>query len=206
MGRRRRKNPGHIMKITLLVTLLVTLIAPAGFGQGAQADMVKRRAKETVNQNNVRQGVPPSAQTQPVAPPAVGTAPANTVPQAQTLVALKNDLAGFKTGTAVTEAQKQQFTINLAKAARGNKPSLGTVNKSVDSLSRALTSASLTDEQRARLAGNIDAVMNSRGLSTSAFDKTIEDTQAILQVGSVSRTTAISVAADLKAVGAEVRR
>ena len=64
----------------------------------------------------------------------------------------------------------------------------------------------LTDEQRARLAGDIDAVMNSRGLSTSAFDKTLEDTQAILQVGSVPRTTAISVAADLKAVGAEVRR
>ena len=194
------------MKTTIAVALLITLIAPAGFSQGAQADMVKRRAKETVNQSNVRQGVPPSAQTQPVVPPAVGTAPANTVPQAQTLAALKSDLTGFKTGTAVTEAQKQQFTINLAKAARGNKPSLGTVKKFVDSLSSALGSASLTDEHRARLAGDIDTVMNSRGLSTSAFDKIIEDTQAILQVGSVPRPTAISVAADLKAVGAEVRR
>ena len=194
------------MKTTLIATVLLTAITPAILGQGAQADMVKRRAKETVNQSNVRQGVPPSAQTQPVAPPAVGAAPANTVPQAQTLIALKGDLAGFKTGTAVTEAQKQQFTINLAKAARGNKPSLGTVKKFVDSLSSALSSASLTDEHRARLAGDIDAVLNSRGLSTSAFDKTIEDTQAILQVGSVPRTTAISVAADLKAVGAEVRR
>jgi hypothetical protein len=194
------------MKKTLLLSLLLTLIAPAGFSQGAQADMVKRRAKETVNQSNVRQGVPPPAQTHPVAPPAVGTAPANTVPQAQTLTALKSDLAGFKIGTAVTEAQRQQFTVNLAKAARGNKPSLGTVKKFVASLSSALSSASLTDEQRARLAGDIDAVLNSRGLSTSAFDKTIEDTQAILQVGSVPRTMAISVAADLKAVGAEVRR
>lgn len=194
------------MKTIFSAALLVAAITPSLFGQGAQADIVKRRAKELRDQNNVRQSVPSPAQTQPVPPPAVGSAPANAITQAQSLAALKNDLTGFKIGTAVTDAQKQQFTINLAKAARGNKPSLGTVKKFVDSLTGALGGASLTDEQRARLAGDVDAVLNSRGLSTTAFDKTIEDTQAILQVGSVQRATAASVAADLKAIGAEVRR
>lgn len=191
------------MKTKIAAALLIAALAPAALAQYGQAI---KRAKETANQNNVRQGVPPPAPPQPAAPPAAGTPPPNTVNQAQTLAALQKDLAGFKVGTAISDAQKQQFTITLAKAARGNKPSLGPVKKFVDSLSSALASATLTDEQRTRLAVDIDAVLNSRSLTTTAFDKTIEDTQAILQVGSVSRTTALSVAADLKAIGTEVRR
>lgn len=191
------------MKTNIVVTLLLATIVPVAWGQYGQAI---KRAKETANQNNVRQGVPSPAQPQPGTPPAPGTAPTNTVTQAQTLAALQSELAGFKPGTAVTEAQKQQFTITLAKAARSNKPSLGTVKKFVDSLSSALANASLTDEQRTRLAGDIDATLNSRSLSATTFDKTIDDAQAILQVGSVPRSTALSVAADLKAIGAEVRR
>ncbi|MGC3961435.1 MAG: hypothetical protein QM813_26965 [Verrucomicrobiota bacterium] len=191
------------MKTIIAVVLLVVSLAPAAVAQYGQAI---KRAKETANQNNVRQGVPPPAPAQPATPPANGTTPAATIPQAQTLAALKSDLAGFKAGASVTDAQKQQFTINLAKAARSNKPSLGTVKKFVDSLSGALSTASLTDEQNARLASDIDTVLNSRSLSATVFDKTVDDTQAILQVGSITRTTALSVAADLKAVGTEVRR
>lgn len=189
------------MKRTLIVTLLVASLVPAAWAQYGQA---LQRAKETANQNNVRQGVPPAA-PQPAAP-APGTPPANGVTPAQSLAALQSDLAGFKVGTAVSDAQKQQFTINLAKAARGTKPSLAAVKKFVDSLTAALGTGTLTAEHRARLAGNLDAVLNSRGLSATVFDKTIADTQAILEVGSVKRNTAISVAADLKAIGAEIRR
>lgn len=191
------------MKTTIAVALLLASIAPVAFGQYGQAI---KRAKQVSNENNVRQGVPSPAQNQPATPPAAPAAPNNTVTQAQTLTALQGDLAGFKTGTLVSDAQKQQFTITLAKAARGNKPSLGSVKKFVDSLSSALSGASLTDEQRQRLAANIDAVLNSRGILATQFDKIIADIEAILRVGSVKGLTATSIAADLKAIGTEVRR
>lgn len=196
------------MKPLLTLTLLGALVTEQTFGQGAQADMIKRRAKETVNQNNVRQGVPPPAQTAPrPAPPAQpGAAASPVITQAQSIAKLTSGLAGFKTGTIASTEQKQQFTIDLAKSARGKKPSLGTVTKFVDSLTSALTTATLTPEQQNRLAQDIEGVFNSKTMTSLQFEKTIEDTQAILEVGTVKRTTAISVAADVKAVGAEIRR
>lgn len=195
------------MKTFLAASLILGLLAPAAFGQGAQADMVKRRAKEVSNQNNVRQGVPPPAQTQPpTAVPARPPAGSNVVTQAQSLAKLKTDLAGFKLGTVATAEQKQQFTVDLARAARGTKPTLATVKKFVDSLTAALATATLAPEQQDRLAQNLDGVFNAKSFSATQFTQTIADVQAILEVGAVKRATAVSVAADLKAVGTEVRR
>ncbi len=194
------------MKSFLLAAVILGLLLDSAFGQGAQADQVKRRAKETVNQNNVRQGVPSPAQTQPQpATPAAPKAPP-IVPQSQSLAALKSDLALFKTGVTATAPQKQQFTVHLAQSARGKKPTLPTVQKFVDSLTSALSSATLTEEQQGRLAQNLDAVFNAKSRSATDFEKIIADTQAILEVGSVKRATAVAVAADLKAVGTDIRR
>ncbi len=195
------------MKTVLTLALLSALLTEQTFGQGAQADMVKRRAKETVNQNNVRQGVPPPAQLTPrPAPPAQPGATPPAVTQAASIAKLTADIAGFKANAVATAEQKQQFTIDMAQSARGRKPSLGTVKQFVDSLSTALATATLTPEQQSRLAQDIEGVFNAKSFSALQFDKTIEDTQAILEVGAVKRNTAISVAADLKAVGAEIRR
>ena len=49
------------------IALAVGLMAIPAFGQGS-AVIIKNRAKEVVNQNNVRQGVPSPSQTPP--PPA----------------------------------------------------------------------------------------------------------------------------------------
>ncbi len=201
------------MKKVLVGCAVMGLLVPAVFGQGAQADQVKRRAKETANQNNVRQGVPSPAQTQPrpAAPAVAPAAPAahqsgSSVTQVQTLAALKNDLGKFKSGSTPTAEQKQLFSVHLTQAARGKKPSSVTVQKLVDSLTAALAEASLTSEQQVRLAQNLDGVFNAKSFSATNFEKLISDTQAILEVGSVKRATAVAVAADLKAVGAEIRR
>lgn len=193
------------MKHLLGPMLLLGLFVQSSFGQGAQADMVKRRAKETAEQNNVRQGAPSPAQNQPRPVAPTPAAPA-AVTQAQSLAALKTDLGLFKTGSVATAEQKQQFTIHLAQAARGRKPNLATVKRFVDSLTAALPTASLNAEQQARLAQNLDAVFNAKAYTTTNFDKLISDTQAILEVGSVKRATAVSIAADLKAVGLEIRK
>jgi hypothetical protein len=186
------------------------LLAVPAFGQGAQATQVKTRAKEVVNQNNVRQGVPPPSQNspRPTAPPipASPTAPSPAALQAQYITKIKTDIAGCKTGSVATADQKQQFIKDLAVAARSTKPSLPTVTKFVDALIAGLSEATLTSEQQGRLAQNIEAVLNSKPLPASQFDAIIADTQAIFQVGGIKRTTATSLASDLKSVGAEVRR
>lgn len=196
------------MKKLFVVSFVVGSIASSSFGQGAQADMIKRRAKETVNQNNVRQGVPSPAQAAPrpaVTPPVkAGT---NAMPAAvQGAAKLKADLAGFKPDTGATPEQKQQFSTDLTQTARGVKPAPATVKKFADSLTAALVGTTLTPEQQTRLAQNLDGVCNAKAFPARQFDQIIEDVQAILEVGGVKRATALSVAADLKAIGTEVRR
>ena len=196
------------MKTCVALTIIGSLGVIHAFGQGS-AVMIKNRAKETVNQNNVRQGVPPPSQPAPGSQPgqAKPAVPAATgVSQAQSIVKLKTGLVNFKTGSQATAEQKQQFIKDLAVAARSGKPSLLTVTKFVDSLTIGLSEVSLTEDQKGRLARNIDGVLNSKPLPASQFDGIIADVQAIMQVGSLKRTSAATIANDLKAVGAEVRR
>jgi hypothetical protein len=197
------------MKTTLAICVVTGLLGSPAFGQGS-AVLIKNRAKEVVNQNNVRQGVPPPSQhtPPPAAPsgPANATAPNPTLLKLQNIAKIKTDLIGFKTGSVATAQQKQQFIKDLAVAARSTKPSLPTVTKSVDSLLAGLSEAVLTAAQQDRLAQDLEAVLNSKPLVASQFDAIIADVQAIFQVGGVKRSAAASLASDLKAVGAEVRR
>ncbi len=185
------------------------LAASVALGQGS-AVIIKNRAKETVNQNNVRQGVAPPSQATPPPAPAPAPIPAGPLPTvvtpAQGIGRLKAGIAGFKTGSIPTAEQKQQFIKDLAVTARSVKPSLPTVTKFVDSLAVGLSEATLTPEQQGRLAQNLEATLNSKPLPASQFDAIIADVQAIMQVGGIKRTPASSIANNLKAVGAEVRR
>jgi hypothetical protein len=193
------------MKATFATCVVIGLLVPASFGQGS-AIMIKNRAKEVVNQNNVRQGVPPPAPAVPQPTPGNPSASNPATLPAQHVAKIKTDLAGFKTGATATAAQKQQFIKDLAVAARSTKPSLPMVTKSVDSLIAGLSEAVLTSEQQGRLAQNLEAVLNSKPLPASQFKAIIDDVQAIFQVGGVKRSAASSIAADVKAVGNEVRR
>jgi len=202
------------MKQLLTLALAIGLLSHNALGQGAQADQIKRRAKELSNQNNVRQGVPPtpSPAKQPATPPAnpAVARPATSNPastQQQSIVKLTADFAAIKPGTAVTAEQKQQWIKNMATAVRGvTKPSLPTVTKLVNGMAGALAEKGLGADGQSRLAQNVDAVLNSERLPSAQFDAIIADVQAILQVSGVKRDLAINVANDLKAVGAEVRR
>ena len=201
----RRAAVWHFAFLILNFALL-----PPAFGQGAQGAQIKQRAKELVNQNNVRQGVPPPAPPAPrpaaPAPPGTPAAPNPAVLQAQNISKIKADLASLKPGSPVTREQKQQLIKDLAVAARSAKPSLPTVTKFVDTLAAALGENSLGEPEQERLAQNLNSVFNSKPLPAAQFDVIIADVQAILQVGGVKRPAAASIAGNLKAVGAEVRR
>jgi len=194
------------MKTCIALPIISGLLVLHAHGQGS-AVIIKNRAKETVNQNNVRQGVPPPSQ--PAPRPPSQTNPAATTPAIsppQSIAKIRTDLVNLKTGSPATPDQKQQLIKDLAIAARSTKPSLPTVTKFVDSLTAGLSEVSLTTDHQARLAQNIDSVLNSKPLPGTQFDAIIADVQAIMQVGSLKRTSAATIANDLKAIGLEVRR
>jgi len=195
------------MKILLLtLALLVTLVDHA-FGQGAQADQIKRRARDLSNQNNVRQGI--ASPAQPASRPAtVVSRPASNppTPQQQNIARIQADLAVLKAGSPATATQKQNLVNNLTAACRGTKPSSAAVTALVEELTAAWGDKKLEPAKLSRLAQDIEAALNNAAMPSSQFDAIIADVQAILQVGGAKRTEAISAANKLKAVGLEVRR
>ncbi len=195
------------MKTILLTALVLGLVAGGVF---AQADMIiKQRAKELSNQNNVRQGVPPPATTPPAkAPPAKTATPSTPAsPQQQSIARLKADIAALGGSSAAGSEQKLQFVRDLLAAARGTvKPSQATVTRFANSLGAALADKTVTAESQTRLAQNIEAVLNGANLPVSQTQAIADDVQAILQTSAVPRATAVGVAADLKAVAAEVQK
>ncbi len=192
------------MKAILAATIVLGLLGGHAFGQ---ADQVKRRAKELVNQNNVRQGNLQQGQpAPPAAPNASQPATATPTTTQQSIARIQADLAGFKPGTAVTAQQKQQLTKDIAVACRGTKPMLPSVTSFVNDLAAALTDKPLDAANQARLARDIESVLNSASLSTTQFDAIIADVQAILQVGGAKRSLAVAAANRLKTIGSEVRR
>ena len=139
-----------------------TLLAGSVF---AGPEGVLKRARETRDQNNVRQGVPSPAQpSQPGQPgrpaaPAVPTTP-NTQLQ-QSLARVRANLAAIQANSTVTAGQKQQLTTNLLACAQGaGKPSPGTVAALADSLTAAFAQKPLSEGSRNRLVSDLAAVLN----------------------------------------------
>lgn len=189
---------------------LLTAVAALGLLTShllGQADQVKRRAKEVVNQSNVRQGIPAPAAPQPLATPTTAKpAAANPAAVQQSIARIQADIAGIKPGAPVTAGQKQQLIKDIAVACRGAKPSLGTVTAFVNDLAEALADKTLDAAKQSRLAQDVETVLNSGNLPATQFDAIIADVQAILQVSGAKRNLAASAAGKLKTVGLEVRR
>src|SRR5438874_13343192 len=108
------------MKAILAGYLLTTLLVITGFAQSSEV-IIKQRAKELSNQNNVRQGVAPP--TQPQTPPPSATATAAAQPQNPALARLRADLAAIQAGSTPTPEQKQKLTTDIIAVAQSTKPS-----------------------------------------------------------------------------------
>src|SRR6478752_4813882 len=88
------------------------LTTALGYPQGAQM-IIKNRAKELQNENNVRQGVPPP--TQPQSPPAQAQ-PVTPPPIPAYVTHLQTDLAAIKSGSTPTAEQKQKLAADIVAA------------------------------------------------------------------------------------------
>ena len=194
------------MKTVLALLGAVILLAVNVF---AQADIIiKQRAKEIRDQNNVRQGINPA--TQPAQPSQPGTPTASTTPTPllkQNLAKLQADLAAIQANSSVTAAQKQQLTKDVLACAQGaSKPSVGTISPLADSLAAAFAQKPLSDTDRGRLVSRLAAVLNPANIQSAQMQAIYADIQAIFQVNGMARKDAVKIVDQVKAVAAETQR
>ncbi len=187
--------------------LTLTGLLLAGVALAGPQEIIKQRAKELSNQNNVRQGVaPPTQAATPVAQNPGAAAPVAS----PALTRLQADLAAIKAGTPVTAAQTQRLTQDLLAVAQGGKPTT-TAPKLAEDLANAFAERPLSAASRARLVQELDAVLNPAKYPTAKMDGIFADVQAIFQerednpMASQSRQKAQAIADNVKAMAREVQ-
>src|SRR5271167_635683 len=91
--------------------------------------IIKQRAKELSNQNNVEQGVaPPTQPAQPAPTPGQPTAPTLT----PALARFQTDLGAINAGSQVSADQKTKLAQQLVAGALAARPSFATASKFAD--------------------------------------------------------------------------
>ncbi len=166
--------------------------------------IIRERAKQLRDENNARQGVPPAPR--PPSPPAGG--PAAPAPPAisTTLVKFQTDLAGIKPGTTASAEQKQALAKSLRDAAGSGKPSEQTTAKLVDDLTEACSTKTLPAASRARLATELDAVLNPSKYPQAKLEGIFSDIQTMFQDIGVERIKANAIVEDVKAISGDVQK
>ena len=175
----------------------------------AQSDVIiKKRALEIRNQNNVRQGVAaPSQPARPSQPAAPAASPAPSPLLQQNLAKVRADLAAFRPNSPVTPQQKLQLKNDLLASAQGaSKPSPATISALADSLSAAFTQTAFPDKDRDRLVSRLAAVLNPANIQSAQMEAIYADVQAIFQANGLTRKDAVKIVDQVKAVGAETRK
>ena len=187
-----------------LPSLMVAVVLVAADARG-QADMIiKQRAREISNQNNVRQGVPPSGQ--PSARPAAASTAAAPTPVQQSLARVRADLAAIKENTPITAAQKEQLAKDLMATAHGaKKPTQATVATLAADLATAFVQKPMSETDRNRLLTDLAAALNPANIQPAQIQAVVADVQAIFQVNGLPRKDAVKIAEGVKAIAAEAR-
>jgi len=189
------------MKTPVRIVISFLLCAVSAFA--GPETIIYQRAKELNNQNNVRQGVPPP--TQPTLVPTTPTLPA---PPALTpaLAKFQTQLATLNMGTPATPEQKQQLTQDLALTPQGARPSHALLTKLTEDLAAAFAEKPLSAASRARLVQELDAVLNPAKYPQAKPDGIFKDIQAIFQDNGLSRSKAVMIADDVKAISVQIQK
>ena len=189
------------MKTTLSVLAMSGLIV--GFAYADPAVIIRERAKELRDQNNVRQGVAPP--TQPATPAANANAPAGPT-MAPALLRFNSDINNIHADSPVTPEQKQKLAQEIVGGAQTAKPSLITASKLAADVSAAFAEKPLSATSRARFIQELDAVLNPSKYPMAKLEGILRDIQAIFQENGLARMKAMAIADDVKAVAAEIQK
>ena len=170
--------------------------------------IVKQRALELRNQNNVRQGVPPPSQpAQPAQPAPKPATSASPTPIQQSIAQLRADLTAIKANAPVTAEQKQRIARDLTATAQGaGKPSPSTAANLANSLAAAFAEKPLAEKECSRLLSDLAAVLNPAKIQEAQMQAIYADIQAIFQANGMARKDAVKIVDLAQAVGAETQK
>jgi len=186
------------MKTILTLVLLAFCAAQHAHAQGAAGAIAKQRAKEVVNQNNVRQGVNAPSGSPAVTP----VQPQKADPVAK----LKAEIATITGRSSVSADQKKQLAATILACARGSKkPTSSAVEKFSSGLADAIVGKSIEPGVQSRLASDINLAVNSASLSAQRTTQISDDVQAILQTAGLTRSVAVSVTGNISSMMAELK-
>ena len=199
------------MHMKALLPALIALAVIAGTlsatAQGSDI-IIKQRAEQIRDANNVQQGIAP-----PPAAPAYTPPPAPPVPQGpsaaqqQLIDKLATDLALIKPGDAVTPEQKQQLQADFLALAKGMaKPSKEVTKKLADDLAAGLADKNVSTAKQIDLAKDINVVVNSMRLSPTQVQVFTTSAQSTLKNASVPDAAVQTINADLNAVIADLQK
>ena len=161
--------------------------------------IVRERAKELSNQNNVRQGVaPPTQPAQPAPTATPGTPAPQAPPKSQAVLRFETDLGAIKANDPVTPAIKQKLTDDILAIAEGTKLSQAAAAKLAEDLATAASAKPLEAKYRSRLGMELDAILNPAKYPKSNPSGIISDIQATFQANNPDRKHAVAIADDVK--------
>ena len=193
--------------IPALIGLMALLESSVYAGPGSDM-IIKQRAQEIRDQNNVRQGVASPSQPQRPAqgqPATTPTTSATVGPVQQAQAKLRADLAAIKPGVPATPEQKQQIAKDLIALAQGAKPSSQAAAVLADDLASAYALKALPDKERDRMLSDLAAILNPGSIQKPQMDAIYGDLQAIFQVNGQARKDAAKLSDDARAAGADVK-
>jgi len=193
------------MKTTPPLLTLIGLFSLTAFA--GPETIIRERAKELRDQNNVRQGVTsPAKAAQPATPQPASTQPAANAWQAAGATRLPADLAAVKVNTPVPLQANQLITQDLMVMAGTTRVSSATAAKLAHSLSEALSTKGLSAVDRSRLVQDLNAALGNPNLPATQMQPVLADIQAIFQASGLPRNSAVEIVNNVKAVTTEVQK
>lgn len=182
------------------------LAVASGLVAIADADpavIIRERAKELRDQNNVRQGI--EAPTQPNQPAVAPASPA--VPSiSAALLRFNTHISEIHADAMVSADQKQSLAQDIVAGAQGPRPTLLSAMKLAADISAAFAEKPLSPASRSRLVRDLDAVLNPAKYPMAKPDGIIRDVQAIFQENGLARIKAVAISEDVKKLGQEVQK
>lgn len=199
------------MKKYFFALAALVLSASAVF---AGMETIPQRARDLgpkINQRHqdAMEGAPaaPAGKPAPAAQPQPPAAPPTPTTAQQSLAKLKADIAAVRKSGKPAPEQKKEFVNDLFAAVRGNsQPSPAAVAKFAGSFLSAVAPKSVALTNDTKVVQAIILSLNSGGLSMTRLSEINDEFAQHLTTAGLTAGDAASVAADLKAVVADIQK